>query len=181
MAESSFFCTFFVRLFTAIRESAVVRFITKLFSRIGTALGGCLIGRILCRKTCTDDYTDTSVFYACLRKVWNALLRAFSAAYAWLRRLNEGSLNNRFYERTVKSSYFLHLDTLLVWGIFAIYVVPHDFWNNLFATAFAVLILFVYCLCLYSGRQDIGRRTDGLWFPMLFFISTPNPVFFLRG
>ncbi len=172
MISSSIICSFFIRLFRILMDSAIIRGITSAFGFVGRAARESVPGKILCREGSIDGYTSSSRFYGGISAVWNGILRFFGRIYEWFRRLNTESVNRKFFDNTIQGSFTFHLESLLALGVFAIFVVPHDFWNNLYGTILVFALFAVYFLCLLSGRQDLGKSATGLWFPLLFFVFT---------
>lgn len=169
--QNSVICKFFLWLGRAIGNSAILRGIALAIAGVGNIVRGSVFGRILCRETGTDGYQDTSVLYRGIGTVRRGITAFFGRRYDALRRLNGGSLNQKLYEKTFAASFLFHLETLLAVFVLLIFIVPHDYWNNLYATALVGLLAAVYFLCLLSGRQDMELRPkDGIWFPFLFFI-----------
>lgn len=151
-------------------DSATVRGITAVLRFVGNCFRSSIFGRILCRKESIDTYADTSVFYRGVCAVWGGICRFFGRIYGALRRVNTGSVNNRFFENVLQKSYIFHGEALLSIFICAIFIVPHDFWNNMYATIAAAILAVIYFLCVLSGRKDIGKNAQGLWFPFVLFI-----------
>lgn len=170
MIEGSVVITLFKRLCIAFMTSIPVRILNRLFHAIGQCARGSKVIKWFVRPTNIDSRVDTSFFYGLLRKVWNSILQFFSRLYARIAGLNNGSLNNRLYNRLIKPSFFLHLSTLLFIGVLVIFIIPHNYWNNLYALLFVLGLCGLYFLCLLSGRKDLGRQTNGLWVPFLFFV-----------
>lgn len=171
--QNSVFCRFFLWLYHAAGKSAVIRAIETVVRAVGRAVRGSIFGRILCRETSTDSFADTSVLYRRMGAVRSGITGFFTRLYGKLRRINEGSLNARLYERTFRGSFLFHLESLLAVFVLLIFIIPHNLWNNLYATALTALLTAVYFLCIISGRADMEKRPKGgLWFPLLFFIFT---------
>ncbi len=170
--QNSIFCRFFLRLYRLAQESVVIRGIAAIFSAVGTCLRGSIFGRVFCRETSVDDYAAASLLYRGLGKLWRGILGFFTRIYAFLRRINEGSLNYRFYKGAVEGSFLFHMESLLALSVLVIFVVPHQFWNNLYATAITLVLAYLYFVCLISGRRDLGKNAAGIWFPFLFFAFT---------
>ncbi len=170
--QNSIFCRFFLWLYHAAGESAVIRGIAAVLRAVGRTVRGSIFGRMLCREKSTDSYAADSVLYRRIGAVRRGVTGFFARLYGGLRRTNTGSLNEKLYQRACKGSFLLHLESLLAIFVLLIFVVPHDFWNNLYATALVGLLTVVYFLCILSGRQDMQDRPESLWFPFLFFIFT---------
>ncbi|MBQ7033664.1 MAG: O-antigen ligase family protein [Clostridia bacterium] len=182
--QNSVFCRFFLWLYHAAGQSAVIRAIEVAVGAVGRALRGSIFGRILCRETSIDSYTGTSVLYRGMGVVREGITGFFTRMYGKLRSVNSGSLNMRLYEKTLGGSFLFHLESLLAVFVLLIFILPHKMWNNLYATALTALLTVVYFLCIISGRKDMEERPKGgLWFPLLFFmfavvlgtIGSPTP------
>ncbi len=172
MISSSIICSFFIRLFRVLMDSATVRGITSAFGFLGRAARGSVLGKVLCREESVDTHAASSRFYQGFGAVWQGILRFFGRIYESLRRLNTGSVNERFFTNILGGSFVFHMEALLAIGVFGIFIVPHDFWNNMYGSILVAVLCVLYFLCLLSGRRDLGKHMTGLWFPFLFFVFT---------
>ncbi len=170
MAKNSVFVRALLWIYAVLAESKAVRFLSGCIRAVGVALGESLPGRFLRRETGVERHAETSLFYRGLSAVWNGVLRFFEKIYGWLSRKNEGSVNRRFFDSVLQNSYILHLETLLCLSVFVIFIVPHDMWNNLYATLLTAGLVGMYFLCLLSGKRALGKNAAAIWFPFLFFV-----------
>lgn len=170
MAKNSVFVRTLLFIYAVLMESGVVRFFSSCIRAVGVAFGESLPGRFLRREEGVERYASSSLFYRALSAVWNGILHVFEKIYGWLSRKNEGSVNRRFFESVLQNSYVLHLETLLFLSVLFIFIVPHDLWNNLYATLLVAGLGGIYFLCLLGRKKHIGRNASGIWFPFLFFV-----------
>ncbi len=194
--QNSVFCRMLLWLFGAVQESAVLRCIVfcvrRLCSFLGGVLGGSVafrwistvlgvigrvfagsvFGRVLCRKDCIDDYTDSSAFYRCVNAIRKKVVGCFASVTAVFCRINSGSLNEKLYRKALGRFSWFRLETLLTAAVFLIFIIPHEMWNNLYAAVLAVCLAAGYFLRVVRDRGDVERTGASLWFPLLFFIIT---------
>lgn len=170
MISGSVICTFFVRLFHLAMDSGIIRAVSALLDFIGRCFRGSVLGKIFCREGSVDSYTEGSFFYRVLDRLWQAVLRFFGRIYESIRRVNTESVNRKIFESAVRGSYVLHMEALLAISVCVIFMIPHDFWNNLYASVLAAALFLVYFLCILSGKKELGKQAYGIWFPFLLFM-----------
>ncbi|MBQ7037264.1 MAG: O-antigen ligase family protein [Clostridia bacterium] len=170
MISESVILSFFVRLYHLAMDSCIIRAVSAVLDFIGRSFRGSVLGKIFCREKSVDAYAEGSVFYGALDRLWQGILRFFGRIYEKIRQLNTESVNRKIFDSAVMGSYVLHMETLLAVAVFVIFAVPHDFWNNLYASVLAAGLFLVYFLCILSGKKELGRSVKGIWLPFLFFI-----------
>lgn len=170
MAKNSVFIRAILWVYGVFAESKAAEFVYGFLRGVFIAVRGSIPGRILTREKGVEQYVAHSVFYRALSGIWNGFLSFFGKIYAWLSRVNTGSVNRKIFDSVLQNSYLLHLETLVFLSVFVIFIVPHTFWNNLYATILTVGLCGLYFVCLLGGKIKLGKNTDGLWFPFLFFM-----------
>lgn len=101
---------------------------------------------------------QTSLFYALLSAPWQkgiALLKKLSDGFD---RINEGSINHALAAIAKKVFKFEYLCGLF---LAVMLLVPHDFWNNLYAFLGAIALSALYILRL-ARERSIGRAVSAL-------------------
>ncbi len=170
MISESVILSFFIRLFHIVMDSKAVRAISAVLDFIGRCFGESIFGKIFCREESTDSYKEGSFFYGVLDRIWQSVFRFFGRIYDFVRRVNMESVNRKIFDWAVMGCYAFHMETLLAIGVLVIFAIPHDFWNNLYASALVAALAFVYFLTLLGGKKELGKSATGLWFPFLFFV-----------
>lgn len=171
MVENSKICKAFLWVYSVLTESVFFRFLLRAIGRLGTILRESAPGLFLCREKSIDDFAASSKFYRGLACVLRGIYRPFRKLYMYIRRYNEESINRRFFEGIVQNAYVLRPETLLGLGVLVLFLVPHTFWNNLYAAGMAAALVGVYILCILSGKSAFGKSVFGIWFPFLLFMG----------
>lgn len=115
-----------------------------------------------------DKHYKTSFFYALLSAVFNACIRCITAVRKWISPLFENSLlaqlADKFKVRTLLKIEYLSAILFII-----VLLAPHTYWNNLYALAFAVLLLAVYLFQQGTPAQPV-RNVRSLPLTLLVFI-----------
>lgn len=170
MISESVILSFFIRLFHIAMESKIICAISSALDFIGRCFGGSIFGKIFCRAESTDSFAEGSFFYRTIDRILKGVLRFFGRIYDFLRRVNTESVNRKIFDSCVMGSYAFHMETLLALAVCVIFIIPHDYWNNLYASVLTLALFSVYFLCLLGGKKELGKNATGVWFPFLFFI-----------
>lgn len=169
MISESIILSFFIRLYHIAMDAKIVRAFSAALDFIGRSFGESIFGKIFCRKESTDSYKEGSFFYGVFDRIWQSVLRFFGRIYDFIRRVNTESVNRKIFDSAVMGSYTFHMETLLAIVVCIIFLIPHDYWNNLYASILVLALFGVYFLCLLGGKKELGKSAKGVWLPFLFF------------
>ena len=158
MAKNSVFIRAILWVYGVFAESKAAEFVYGFLHGVFIAVRGSMPGRILTREKGVEQYAAHSVFYRTLSGIWNGFLSFFGKIYAWLSRVNTGSVNRKIFDSVLQNSYLLHLETLVFLSVFVIFIVPHTFWNNLYATILTVGLCVLYFVCLQMPDKMLFRQ-----------------------
>lgn len=168
MLQNSFIYSVFAFLAAAVKNSFIVRILKAILSAFEKAAKTSFFaGKIFSRKK-AEDYAETSVFYRVLKKVSGFIAGILKHIYQSIRKFNSGSVNERIYHRIFAGSYLLRMENIIAVSVMVMMIIPHNFWNNMYALLLAFFLLAYYVLTLSSGKR-MGEDSNSLWLPLLIF------------
>lgn len=131
--------------------SAVFGLLRRCWAFVRRAAGESRIFRAMFGPSKLDGLWSASLFARMLRAVINALV----AVCRWIAKGVRDSAICSWLAPAVASSRILKLETLF--GLFCcvMFIVPHSYWNNLYAVIAAVAFLALYLLLCGFGKREL--------------------------
>ncbi len=164
MIYDSIFISFLLRLFNIAKQS-------KLFAAahmLSTAFSECFAARAFRRFTesprIEERYAHTSVFYGVINGVWGGII----SLLRFVMRPFLGAAQGSTLVRLAKTSAVFNFENILFGFILIIFIIPHGYWNNMYALAGTLVVAGLYALSLARGKK-LGQNARGLWLSMLMF------------
>lgn len=99
----------------------------------------------------TERYYETSLFYGAFNAVLRFVFKIIRNIQGWVRGIFKNSLTLYLYDKVVGLKWFT-VDRILALFIGFMFIVPHDFWNNLYAFLAAVFFAFWIFMNIASGK-----------------------------
>lgn len=129
-----------------------------------------LARRILVHESAIQRAYETSCFARIVRTVLCWIAETLGCFFRWFARVNEGSVNQRVWRRVCGGSLILRFESLFGVFLAAMFLCPHDYWNNMYALVGAVGLFALYlCVCGARGTKPFDPAALGL--PMLLFAA----------
>ena len=131
--------------------SAVFGLLRRCWAFVRRAAGESRIFRAMFGQTKLDALWSDSLFAHILRAVINALV----AVCRWIAKGVRGSAICSWLAPAVRSSGILKFETLFGAFCCVMFIVPHSYWNNLYAVIAAVAFLALYLLLCGFGTREL--------------------------
>ena len=126
------------------------------------------VRRILVHESVIQRWYEACLIARIVRAVLGGIAKALGRAFRWFGRINAGSVNERVWRRVCGGSFVLRFEALFGVFVAAMFLCPHDYWNNSYGLLGAVGLLALYlCVCGARGKTPLDPAALGL--PMLLF------------
>ena len=130
------------------RQSAVFAILRAVYHWFRNAWQYSLIRRMLVHVSRIQEKYEASLFARILNGVLGGISGALGRFFRWFGRINSGSVNGRVFRKCFSGSFIFRFEALFGIFIAAMFLFPHDNWNNSYALAGAVDFLALYlCVC----------------------------------
>ena len=150
------------------RQSAVFAVLRAVYRWFRNAWQYSLVRRMLVHVSRIQEKYEASLFARIMNAVLGGISGALGYFFRWFGRINAGSVNERVFRRLFSGSFIFRYETLFGIFIAAMFLFPHDYWNNSYALVAAVGFLGLYlCVCGAKGRKPLSPAKLGL--PMMLF------------
>ena len=169
MLESSVTAGVFKWLWNELKQSKFFGVLMAVTAYFAYAYKYSTLRKIILGVGNVENYTETSVFYRILSSVCNFFVNLFTKIASFFINAAKGSLIAKFYANVVKGSFIFDTNNFFALCIMFIFLVPHDYWNNMYALAAALMLCGVYVFCLALGK-DFGKDIKGVPFQLLLFL-----------
>ena len=149
-------------------QCAVFAFLRSVYHWFRNAWAYSLTRRWLLHESRIQAAYEASLFARIVRGVLGGVTGALGWFFRWFARINAGNVNERIWKRCVSGSFILRFESLFGVFLAAMFLCPHDNWNNSYALLGAVAFFALYlCACGARGKKPLDPAALGL--PMLLF------------
>ncbi len=169
------------KLLMTYEESVIYNLILRMGNKVKGIFQKSLVRNLFVRKTKYEEGYEVSFFYSVLGKLLSAIVRVLKSVYNFFETRLRGGIVRCVFDAFHDRGYF-KFEYLL--GLFVAFmlIVPHEFWNNIYAVAMAVGFGMLYLLVYLSGKRSFGFNVKAVPVSMLAFlasivlgiITTPN-------
>ncbi len=161
----------FLRFFAAsFMQSRFYTFLVKIVTLFADAFSESKTRKVLIGKGAIERYADSSVFYRALCKVTDAVIGFFVKICQFFETGAENSLTAKIYGLFFKRSLRENILAFTAFVCVVIFAIPHDFWFNMFALLFAVVLFILYIIAAADKTVDrAGTNAKSIWLSMLVF------------
>ena len=150
------------------RQSAVFAFLRSIYRWFRNAWQYSLLRRWMVHPSRIQALYENGLFARLMRAVLGGVAGALGCFFRWFARINAGSVNERIWKRCFAGSFILRFEALFGVFLAAMFLCPHDYWNNTYALLGALGFFALYlCVCGARGRTPFDPAALGL--PMLLF------------
>ncbi|MBQ4110505.1 MAG: O-antigen ligase family protein [Clostridia bacterium] len=167
---------FVALLFKWVEYSAIYHFIFKIVKYFADKTKSSITYQLLQNTTKIDIYVKHSKILKFFDKISVSCLSGLEKIYKNIRKINLGSINNTVFEYFHRSGYFRY-ELLVGYAFLITFVVPHDFWNNIYGLGIAVILFALYVVVLLSGRNFSYRISELNIGLLIFMFMTAVSVF----
>lgn len=158
MFKNSCIVTFLLWLNAALKDSYIFGLIEKIIDSVADCFSKSRFKKILANGGEAEDFYNSSFF----ARIAAAVSNFFSTPAKALAKLFSDSA----FSKLISSSHILKNIFSLPFLCCVMFIIPHDYWNNLFALAIAVLVLAV------SIAANKEKTLPPVWFTMIVFMIT---------
>ncbi len=146
----------------SVKESCIIRGLMLFFDWITHVVKDSGIYQWLGKDIFTTKYYETSLFYKFADSVWKFILKIIRKIQLFIRSIFKDSLSLYLFNVVVSKKAF-SIDIIMAVFLGAMFIVPHDKWNNLYFVIMAVLIGFGVVMQIASGKtKSLGVRKIGV-------------------
>lgn len=163
MFKNSYILNFILWIFRCIRSSYVFYIAEKCVEGIAVCYDRSYLKMILCGKGEIERYANTSVLYKFINKTFSLILGAAQKISYCARHGAAVKLINTLKSRSVILDNVISIPFLCC----LIFLIPHDYWNNMYAMALAVII-FAFSAMLLPKEK---KFSPVIWFTMVLFAA----------
>ncbi len=166
---NSIFISLFIKICIVFKESLFYRTINSVLDRLSEDLKTSVFWKVLTKITFLESKKEDSLFCKAIQKTADVFIKITQKIYNFIKKLNTGSITEAVYKKVFADSFFLRYENMLAILISLVFVIPHQYWNNMYALIIAVFLAFFYVLSLAGGNR-LGRNALKIWLPLLLFV-----------
>lgn len=171
MIESSKICSF-------LKNTAKIFLQSKLYAILLTAVNffagsfdKSKTRKVLIGKGNIENCAETSGLYAFLGKVVSLVTGITDKICTSVAKSYPESvvkrIYDRFFERPFEEMYIYFVSFVSVF----IFIIPHNFWSNIFGMFFAAVLFLLYIVALSGSNKECvpGKNVNNIWFSVIVF------------
>ena len=164
MLKNSCILSFLSWLHSVIKNSFIFRFIERIITNIADCYAKSNFKKILSGKAPLEDSSQGSWFYRALSAVSKPFLWFFKKLSA----ISQTSAILKMFKGAVSDSAILRNVFDIPFLCCVIFLIPHDYWNNLYALALA---LIVFIMAIFKRPKSEKRSFPTVWLSFLLFVG----------
>ena len=116
-------------------------------------------------------YTEDSIFCRTISVIISFFVNLFAKIAGFVLKLSKGGIVSKFYEKYVSESLFLGIENLFALFCAAIFLIPHDYWNNLYGLIISFVLFDFYIFSLARNEKKLlPSEAKKLPLSIVFFI-----------
>jgi len=165
MLKTSVLVSFLVTLYNIFKKSTVYKIIESIFNFFGNMFCGTAFFRCI-RAAGGELPRENSLFYKLIKKAGGTV---FSVSEKIVN-ISKSGFIYKSIKRLFEGSIILNPENFLLLGIFAMFICPHEVWNNGYGLIYSIVLALLYIL---SPRENaFGRNGERIWLPFILFAFT---------
>lgn len=130
--------------------SATKKIIMKLAAYFKKVFESSFIYRVFMFMSPFEEYRCNSLLYRIVSEIKDVVLSFFSKIYSFIEKRNKYGINRYIFDLLLKNKYFTY-EYFCAALVAIMLIVPHDYWNNLYAVIIAFVLLGAYFIKCISG------------------------------
>lgn len=164
------------------KESFFYNLILRFVSRLGEIFRCSMLRNLIVSETRYEKSYPSSVTYSVANRIIGLLLGIFRNIYNLILRASQDGVLRRIYSK-VHNTGFFKFEYIYAAFFFVMMIVPHDYWNNIYAVGMAGVFCVMYLVSYLSGRK-FAVNACGLTLSLVAFVLAIvvavfiTPVFF---
>lgn len=170
MFQNSVTITLFLKLWQKFRASMLYCVLLAIFDFFVISFRESKLKKILISVGNFDKYVKTSLFYSIIGVVFSFVGNILVKFASFVLRVLKGSLVERIYKKGFADSVIFGYRNFFPFLAVAIFLVPHDFWNNMYGLVISMCLLVLYIFSMaYESKKYDRRSFENVPFSFLFF------------
>ncbi len=134
-----------------LKDSLLINTLNRVVDYVSEQAKGSRFFAWIGKDVFTSKYYETSFFYGIFNAVLGFVLKIIKTVQVWVRGIFKNSLTLYLFDKFASSKHFT-VDRILAYFIGFMFIVPHDYWNNLYAFLAAVFFVFWIFMNIASGK-----------------------------
>lgn len=163
MVNSSILISFFKALYNAFSKSITYKVVEAVVNFVSALLGGTFFMRIM-KAAGKELGRESSYFYNLIKSIWRGICAFVKNVFT----LGKDGIFFRGIRFLFGSSFIFNPYNFFLLGIFAVFVCPHEIWNNAFGLLFAAALVVFYFIAFVKGEK-VGVNSNRIWLPFILF------------
>ena len=171
MIESSKICSFLKNIYKIFLESKLYAILLAAVNFFAASYDKSKLRKVLIGKGDIEDYAQGSGVYAVLCKIASAVTGFAEKLCRGLARFYPESLVKKVYDAFFKKPFDeLYIYFVSFVSVF-IFIIPHNFWSNMFGMFFAAVLFLLYVVALAGNNKQYvpGKNANKIWFSVILF------------
>ncbi len=159
------------KLIMTYEESVIYNLILRLADKVKSIFHKSRIRNLIVRKTKYEEGYEVSLFYSLFGKIVSIITGLLKSVYCFFESHSRNGITRKTFEAFHSRGYFKfeYICALLIGFML---IVPHEFWNNIYAVAMAASFGILYVLIYLSGKRKFGLNVRAVPVSMLAFIAS---------
>ena len=171
MIESSRFCAFCKAFASAFMQSRFYAFMLSIVNFFSRAYSTSSLKRILVGSGDIERYAQDSAFYRGIKKILNPVISFFTGICRAASEGTQSSIAAKIYGIFFSRSLYANAIYFISFVCVFIFVIPHNFWSNMFGLVFAAALIVLYIISASNPNKALaaGTNANGIWFSLIVF------------
>ncbi len=169
MLETSITVRFVSLLYNELRGSRFFGLLDTITLFLAYAYRESFLRKLILGVGNLENYTKESLFYRFVDKVAGFFVGIVKKICILLRNANETSLNKKVFVKLTDGSFVCSINNFFPLCIMAIFLVPHEIWNNMYALLLALLLCVLYAFNLVRNK-GFGENIYSVPFQLIAFL-----------
>lgn len=184
MLQNSLTFSLLKKLWAELCSSKVYGFAVAVFTFFSDGYNNSLLKSFLLKLGDLSSYTEDSLFCKAFSAVIGFFVRVFTKICTFVLKLTENGLVSFVYEKLFADSLLFGRQNLFALLCAAIFLIPHDFWNNIYGLliSFVLFVFYIFTVARDERRiqaSDIKRAPLSVIFfifAILLSVVTSNAI-----
>ncbi len=164
MLKTSVFVSFLMTFYTFLKNSVLYLATQEVIDFCSGVLGGTFFAKAL-KGAGEEINREGSYFYKVLKLICDRILAFAKRLYS----LSESGFLFRGARFFLGESKIFKPESFLLFGVFVVFLCPHEIWNNAFGLMFAAVCVLFYFVSVSKGDK-VGKNAERIWLPFILFV-----------
>jgi len=155
MLQNSLTFSLLKKLWQELHSSRVFAIMLYILDFVADGFHNSFCKRFLIKLGDLSEYTDDSFFCRIISVITSFFMNLFTKIAGIVLKLSKDGIFSKLYEKYVSDSLFFGIENLFALFCAAIFLIPHDYWNNLYGLIISFVLFAFYVFSLARNEKSI--------------------------